>query len=342
MAARSRTARSTRSTTSRRTCGGQLDGDENITPIEAQDGSFTQLTINTGSGPVGNGHPALEDVRVRQAIAHAIDKEALVERVLNGLGTPGGSMSVAVAPKWNLDVPPDKLIDFDPAEANQILDDAGYTKGSDGIRRDAGRIRSAQVPLLLPVRRRRRTPGTRSSSRSGCSRHRHRRDGHAQERGRADADREQGSVRPRRLDLDAVRGPHRDDVVPHLRPGARRSRTTAATTTRSSATRSTTGCSTSRRSSSTSRPAWTWCTTALQRFYDQAPYVVLYEQDTIEAYRNDRFEGFVRQPARDRTDHLHPERPVLHADQAGLGSRRAARHRPRRRTSDSGGRLAPG
>ena len=36
---------------------------------------------------------------------------------------------------------------------------------------------------------------------------------------------------------------------------------------------------------------------ALQRFYDQAPYVVLYQQDTIEAYRNDRFEGFVRQPA---------------------------------------------
>ncbi len=36
---------------------------------------------------------------------------------------------------------------------------------------------------------------------------------------------------------------------------------------------------------------------ALQRFYDQAPYVVLYLQDTVEAYRNDRFTGFVRQPA---------------------------------------------
>jgi peptide/nickel transport system substrate-binding protein len=36
---------------------------------------------------------------------------------------------------------------------------------------------------------------------------------------------------------------------------------------------------------------------ALQRFYDQAPYVVLYLQDTVEAYRHDKFEGFVRQPA---------------------------------------------
>jgi peptide/nickel transport system substrate-binding protein len=36
---------------------------------------------------------------------------------------------------------------------------------------------------------------------------------------------------------------------------------------------------------------------AQQEFYTQAPYVVLYMQDTVEAYRNDRFTGFVRQPA---------------------------------------------
>ncbi len=113
-----------------------LDGKSNITPINAQDGSFTQLTINTGSGKIGNGHPALKDVRVRQAIAHAIDKDTLVSRVLQGLGTPGTSMNVAVAPKWNLKtIPQDKELKFNIAQANQILDDAGYAKGSDGIRR---------------------------------------------------------------------------------------------------------------------------------------------------------------------------------------------------------------
>ena len=92
---------------------GQLKGDSNITPINAQDGTFTQLTMNTGSGKIGNGHPALEDVRVRQAIAHAIDKDTLVKRVLQGLGSPGQSMNVAVAPKWNLTVPEAQQMKFD-------------------------------------------------------------------------------------------------------------------------------------------------------------------------------------------------------------------------------------
>ena len=88
---------------------------------------------------------------MRQAIAHAIDKDTLVDRVLKGLGLPGQSMNVAVAPKWNLKVPADKEMEFNIAEANRILDDAGYKKGSDGIRDDAGRQQEAQLPLLLPA-----------------------------------------------------------------------------------------------------------------------------------------------------------------------------------------------
>ncbi len=110
-----------------------IDG-SNVTPVEALDGTFTQLTMNTGSGPVGNGHPALEDPRVRQAIAHAIDKEELVSKVLKGLGQPGQSVSVSVDPKYNLTVPADKTYNFDIAQANSILDQAGYAKGSNGIR----------------------------------------------------------------------------------------------------------------------------------------------------------------------------------------------------------------
>jgi peptide/nickel transport system substrate-binding protein len=36
---------------------------------------------------------------------------------------------------------------------------------------------------------------------------------------------------------------------------------------------------------------------ALQLFYDQAPYAVMFVPDTVQAYRNDRFTGWVRQPA---------------------------------------------
>jgi peptide/nickel transport system substrate-binding protein len=59
---------------------------------------FDELAFNTGAAldsgePIGDGHPALKDKRVRQAIAHAVDKQALVDRVLGGYGTrpPGSS-----------------------------------------------------------------------------------------------------------------------------------------------------------------------------------------------------------------------------------------------------------
>ena len=105
-----------------------------ITTVKADDGSFNMLTINTGSGPVGNGHPALADKKVRVAIAHAIDKQTLVDKVLKGYGTVGQSMNVALAPRWNLN-PVANPYKFDLAEANKELDDAGYkdTNG-DGVR----------------------------------------------------------------------------------------------------------------------------------------------------------------------------------------------------------------
>jgi peptide/nickel transport system substrate-binding protein len=106
-----------------------------MTAVAADDGSFNMLTLNTGSGPVGDGHPALEDKKVRVAIAHAIDKQTLVDKVLKGYGAVGQSMNVALAPRWNLQIPDDKEYKFDIAEANKILDDAGYKDGNDdGVR----------------------------------------------------------------------------------------------------------------------------------------------------------------------------------------------------------------
>ena len=52
-------------------------------------GDFTELAMNSGCGTLGDGHPALKDPKVRQAINHAIDRDLLVEKVLSGLGTAG-------------------------------------------------------------------------------------------------------------------------------------------------------------------------------------------------------------------------------------------------------------
>lgn len=76
--------------------------------------------------------PQFQDVRVRRAIAHAIDKKALAETVWYGLATPAtGPIPSYQKQFYTADVP---RYDFDLARAEQLLDEAGYKKNSDGIR----------------------------------------------------------------------------------------------------------------------------------------------------------------------------------------------------------------
>jgi peptide/nickel transport system substrate-binding protein len=83
----------------------------------------------TGTG----GHPALLDHDVRLAIAHAIDKQALVDRVLQGFGSPGTVVLPPYLTRWRVE--PETPIAYDPAEANRILDEAGYLDtDNDGVR----------------------------------------------------------------------------------------------------------------------------------------------------------------------------------------------------------------
>jgi peptide/nickel transport system substrate-binding protein len=70
------------------------------------------------------GHPALRDVRVRQALAYATDKQQLIDVILLGLGQPGLSLVMpGHGEAFASDV---KDYAFDTAKANQILDEAGY------------------------------------------------------------------------------------------------------------------------------------------------------------------------------------------------------------------------
>lgn len=84
----------------------------------------------------GTGNPALLDVNVRKAIEMAVDKNALVSRVLEGYGTPGDSVVVPGASFWHWS-PGTDAIPFDIPGANQVLDQAGYTDtDGNGIRND--------------------------------------------------------------------------------------------------------------------------------------------------------------------------------------------------------------
>ena len=71
----------------------------------------------------GTGNPALQDVRVRRAITQAIDKQALVETVWGGKGTPIGSMSTPMDSYYE-DLT--GLHPYDPAESKRLLAEAGH------------------------------------------------------------------------------------------------------------------------------------------------------------------------------------------------------------------------
>jgi peptide/nickel transport system substrate-binding protein len=127
-----------------------LEGVEGVRISKTAPVGFTQMSMNqlrdgdtrpycVDSKPdpdpcESTGHPALRDHDVRLAIAHAIDKETLVDRILLGNGLPGTTIVPPASP-WHYEIPDDELIPFDLDEANRILDRAGYEDtDDDGVR----------------------------------------------------------------------------------------------------------------------------------------------------------------------------------------------------------------
>jgi len=75
-------------------------------------------------------HPILGDIRVRQAISHAIDYDTLINDVLNGQVSP--STSPFAYGWYKCDLP--RKYNFDAEKAKQLLTEAGWVEGPDGIR----------------------------------------------------------------------------------------------------------------------------------------------------------------------------------------------------------------
>jgi peptide/nickel transport system substrate-binding protein len=86
--------------------------------------------------------PQLRDVRVRQAIAYATDKNALVHKVTHDVDVAGDTDQPPFF--WAYD-PHARHYAYDPAEARRLLDSAGWRVGPNGIREKDG------VPLHLTL-----------------------------------------------------------------------------------------------------------------------------------------------------------------------------------------------
>lgn len=92
--------------------------------------------VDAPPDPAQAPHPILYDLRVRQAIQYAIDKEAIAKALLYGnvrVGTtvlPAGTFACPQPPS-----------EFNPEKAAALLDEAGWTPGADGIRANKDGLR---------------------------------------------------------------------------------------------------------------------------------------------------------------------------------------------------------
>ena len=75
-------------------------------------------------------HPILGDIRVRQAISSAIDYDTLITDVLNGQVSP--STNPFAYGWYKCDLP--RMYNYDVEKAKQLLTEAGWVEGPDGIR----------------------------------------------------------------------------------------------------------------------------------------------------------------------------------------------------------------
>lgn len=116
-----------------------LAGQPNIATNKAPGRRYNEININFGvedvnNKPIGNGNPVLKDLRLRQAIAQSIDTKTIVDKVMGGYGQLGGGVVPPIYSAYHWDPAPTEARKFDLAAANAALDQAGYTKGPDGVR----------------------------------------------------------------------------------------------------------------------------------------------------------------------------------------------------------------
>jgi peptide/nickel transport system substrate-binding protein len=118
---------------------GELEGDKDVKLIKGSDLVNYNLYLNGSRAP-------FNDIKVRQAIAMAIDKEALVKTVLQGRGT------ALPASFYHPDLPYASNIPakFDPKAARALLDEAGLKdSNNDGVREMGGK--PAEFEIMTDV-----------------------------------------------------------------------------------------------------------------------------------------------------------------------------------------------
>ncbi|MFH1928520.1 MAG: ABC transporter substrate-binding protein [Chloroflexota bacterium] len=91
---------------------------------------LTSAALTYRSIYMDNTHPIIADKTVRQALMHAIDRQAIIDDINLGWGVLSTQMLPSSSPYFNPNV---KQYDYNPEKAVEMLAGAGWTKGPDGV-----------------------------------------------------------------------------------------------------------------------------------------------------------------------------------------------------------------
>lgn len=123
----------------------QLEQAEGVNIVRSRVGAYDALLLNShGERP----YDILQDLQVRQALTHAIDKQTIVDNVWKGNAEVMNTVIPAPVLGQYADLV--KGYPYDPNRAGQLLDEAGWTLGSDGIRTKDGRSLKLTLVVTRP------------------------------------------------------------------------------------------------------------------------------------------------------------------------------------------------
>jgi peptide/nickel transport system substrate-binding protein len=91
-------------------------------------------------------NPLLADKRVRRAFTYAVNRQEMLDSFFNGQGTIISGPFAPGSWAYNLDVQP---LPFDPEKAKALLQEAGFSRGADGIMEKDGKRLS--LSLKVPI-----------------------------------------------------------------------------------------------------------------------------------------------------------------------------------------------
>lgn len=117
---------------------------KDMNTIDIRRGAYTGTSLIT----LNSDSPMLKDIKVREAVFTAINRQTIMDIAFQGLDyaeEAPGSLQIFPWQKGYKDAF-SAVVKYDPEKAGKILDEAGWAKGSDGIRTKDGK----QLALTLP------------------------------------------------------------------------------------------------------------------------------------------------------------------------------------------------